>query len=264
MKAAPEGGIVFSSVREWISSWSGDLALWRDHQETQSALKKFDALGGTEKDRYLTIARMASACQNARQYQPDTDPGQIYRNRLAHQRTQLDALARAARVLAKACERGDRAMVYALPGGANRLSVRLTRPHDGATTAIQEMGAAWFSELEQRILGTIPELHGGPFWHRFTVGNLHFERPLRSGRPIEVTSMLAFELSFYLRMFTAGRARDIKQSAQRHPRYGKPCCHIVADLCNATLGANLDAKMIGDRLRKLPPDVGLIEWPKRE
>jgi len=255
---------VSSSVREWVVSWTGDLALWRDCKETQSALTKFDALGGTEKDRYLTLDRVTVACQNASRYRPEKDPGQIYRAELAGQRSKLDALARSARMLAKACERGDRAMVYALPGGTNPLSVRLSRPHDGLTTPFQDMGAAWFFELERRILGKIPELDGGPFWHRFTVGNLYFKRPLRSGRPIEVESMLAFELSVYLRMFTAGRADNLTQSVQVQPRYGKPCCHIVADLCNATLGANLDAKMVSDRLRKLPPDVGLIKWPKPE
>lgn len=253
-----------SELRKWMAPWEGEWAAWRDRRETQSALEKFEALMGTDRDRIKTIYRIAIACNNASKYQPGKDPGMKYREEMSHQRDRTRQLAEAAHLLAKACERDDRALFWALPGGTNPLSVRLSRPHDGASTPIHQMGAAWFTELEQRILGKIPELHGGPFWHRFTVGNLHFERPLRSGRPIEVASMLAFELSVYLRMFTAGRAGDLTYTGQRQPSDGKPCCHVIAEFCNATLSTNFDASMIGDRLRKLPRDVGLIEWPKGE
>jgi hypothetical protein len=81
-----------------------------------------------------------------------------------------------------------------------------------------KMGAAWFNELEQRLKKEMPELHGGPFLHRFTFGNLHFKAAIEAGRKPEVSTMLAFELVFYLRMFTAGRAADSWQ-----PMLGAAC-----------------------------------------
>lgn len=254
----------FLTAKEWRSSWSGDWATWRDKPATRKAMDCFDQLGGSEMDRYITLNRIVPACLQAMRYEPKHDPGQKYRDKLATERQTVHELERAARTLAKACERNSQAMKWCLPGGANELGVRLSRPHDGEKIEVQKMGAVWFAELAAALSGTLPELHGGPWFNLFTLGNLHFEKPLKSGRPVEVTSMLAFELAFYLRMFTAGRANNVWSSGQRMPKYGKPCTHVVAAFCNATLNTYTDAKQVADRLRKLPDGVGLIHWQKPE
>ena len=79
------------------------------------------------------------------------------------------------------------------------------------------------------------------------------------GRPITIETMLAFELAFYLRMYTAGNAFDGIRSGQAMPKNGDPCFPIVAKFCSAVLGTSWDAKKIGDNVRGLK-NVGLIAW----
>lgn len=212
----------------------------------------------------MTLERIAGACLHAARYDPSRDPGILYRKDLVRQRERLSQLERAAHVLAKACERRDKALIWCLPGGLNSLEVRLSRPHDGRRVDILDMGAAWFSELEEKLKGEFPELHGGPWLHRFTVGNLHFDKPVQAGRPIDVCTMLAFELTIYLRMLTAGKGHYIRSTGQRMPDCGKPCGHVVALFCNATLGTRLDTRRVADRLRKLGRGVKWIQWPEVE
>ena len=254
----------FATTNEWRSSWRGEWGEFRDKTATRKAMTVFDALKGTEIDRMRTLQRIMTACLSAKLYDPELDPGQKYRSAIAAQRKSMQSLAAAARVLAKACERNDKAMMWALPGGLNDFGVSLKRPHDGRTTPICEMGAAWFSELENTLSGKLPELNGGPFFYRFTVGNMHFEKPVKAGRPIGVVSMLAFELAFYLRMFTAGRASDSWADGQRMPIDGKPCTAVIAAFCKASLGSSLSARQVAYRLNKLPTDAGLIGWKKVE
>jgi len=215
-----------------------------------------------------TLERIATACLNAQRYKPDADPGENYRQAMSLQRDKRKSLAAAALTLAKACEREDRAMAWALPGGDNALQVRIARqsragePVTGDPVDVLKMGAAWFNELEQRLKVKMPELDGGPFLKHFTIGNLIFQKPIKAGRPIDVSTMLAFELVFYLHMFTAGRAADAWQVGQDMPKDGKPRYKLAAMFCNATLGSQLDELQVNDRLRKLPPGVGLMPWPK--
>jgi hypothetical protein len=254
----------FANAKEWRDSWQGAIGEWRDKKPIRAALLAFDELGGTEDDRAKTLGRIAIACLHAMQYKKGSDPGEMYRKKLSVQRKGVSQLSAAARTLAKACQRGDRAMLWALPGSNNDLKVSLGRPHDDQTVDVLKMGGAWFSELEQTLKSKLPELHGGPFFERFTAGNLHFEKAIAVGRKIEVSTMLAFELTFYLRMFTAGRAGDILQTAQPMPTDGKPCPAIVASFCSATLTTDLDNRQVTDRLRKLPTGIGLMPWPIAE
>lgn len=266
--------MAFATAKEWRSSWKDTWGKFRDEPATRDAMAQFDALKGSEHHRMRTLMRIMPACLSAREcaksvkaqkkkaYKIELDPGQKYRDENAAQKKVVHRLAAAAQVLAKACERNDRAMLWALPGGVNDLGVALQRPHDGKETPICEMGAAWFNELKNKLSGKLPELHGGPFYHRFTLGNMHFENPLAAGRPVELASMLAFELAFYLRMFTAGRAGDSTQNAQTMPNDGKPCTPVVAAFCSAALGEPFSAREITARLSKLPKSVGLIGWPK--
>ena len=34
----------------------------------------------------------------------------------------------------------------------------------------------------------------GPYFHRFTIGNLHFEAPKATGRPVALDTLLLFEV----------------------------------------------------------------------
>ena len=253
----------YASAAEWRASWDGELGTWRDKKATRDAMKSFDALGGTELDRSWTLWRIASCCMHAMRYAPESDPGANYRARIADERKRIESLRRAAHVLASACETGDRAMVWVLPGGANALAEKLSRPHDGQSAPVLAMGAAWFRELESNLAGKLPELDGGPFFHRFTIGNLTFDKPISAGRPVEIVSMLAFEIEFYLRMFTAGRSGDSWQAGQRMPTDGRPCHQVAANFCKATLKkTELKGGQVADRLRKLRMrgGVGLIPW----
>lgn len=118
----------------------------------------------------------------------------------------------------------------------------------------------YFSALETALNNPLPELHGGPFLHKFTIGNLVLNDPIQRGRPITPVTMLAYELAFYLRMHTAGRAKDSYQSSQAMPTDGEPCFHIVAHFCCAVFGSRWDdSKQIGDNVRALK-DVGLTKW----
>jgi hypothetical protein len=254
--------VPYATAKEWRNAWTGEAGRWRDKKATRAALHAFDQLNASELDRMRTLKRIADACIDAQRYKPDADPGVNYRLSMSEQRDKVANLAAAAHTLAMACERADRAMLWSLDGGSNALQVRLARPHDGQLVDVMKMGAAWFNELEQRLQTEMPELHGGPWYHHFTVGNLHFDAAIKAGRKIDVSTMLAFELVVYLRMFTAGRAGDIRSSKQRMPTYGKPCNELAALFCNATLGSHVTGKQIADRLRKLPPGVGYTSWPK--
>ena len=119
----------------------------------------------------------------------------------------------------------------------------------------------WLSELATRLEGKLPELHGGPFIHRFTIGNMHRDKAIREGARTTVASMLAFELTFYLRMHMAGRAGDAWQAAAKMPTDGKPCANIVAAFVNAVLGGTRDRREVADLVSKIPRDVGLMPWP---
>lgn len=253
----------FATVDEWRAAWSGEWAKWRDQPATRKALVAFDALGGGELDRCKTLARVAEACMHAARYKTKGDPGVIFREQMAGQRKKLAELARAANTLAKSCERNDEAMLWAISSARqNDLQVDLARPHDGRTVEIREMGAAWFGALAGAFKGTMPQLHGGPWLRLYSVGNLHFDKPLKAGRPIDVCTMLAFELTINLRLLTAGKGRDIRCSGQRMPDYGRPCGNVAALFCNATLHTTMDARQVADRLRRLGRGVKWMPWPE--
>lgn len=254
----------FVTAKDWRTAWPGAAGKWRDKAATRVALSEFDLLTGTEDDKARTLGRVVTASLHAMRYKDEQDPSVMYRKNLIAQRKSVSQLSAAARTLAKACERGDIAMKWALPGGKNDLRVTLDRPNDGRSVDVLEMGRNWFNELETNLKSKFSELHGGPFLKRYTAGNLHFEKAIAVGRKIDVSTMLAFELTFALRLFTAGRACDVTQSAQPMPTSGKPCAALVALFCNAALGTKLDGRQVADRLRKLPADVGLMGWPKAD
>ena len=243
----------YPSALAWRNAWSGDLGHWLASKDARHAMRAFDGLGGSEHDRAVTQMRIASACVAARAYVPETDPGAVWRSSMARQREEVGKLATAARVLANACRRNDRAMFWlldaALPSGASE-------PTNTSAMRGWEVG---FRRLQNCIDDTrLPELHGGPWWLAHTLGNLHFPEPIKPGRrQVGVATMLAAE-------HTAGRARDIVTQGQFLPSLavGRPCYSLVAQLVDATLGTRLDDQRIRDRLVELPAGMRLIRWPE--
>jgi hypothetical protein len=256
--------VSYATAKEWRDAWQGEAATWRDKRGVRAALVRCDQIKASEQDRARTLKRIADACIEAAHYRPDADPGPKFRKAMRETRDKVPDMAAAARTLAKACECADRAMMFALPGGNNALQVSLARPHDGQRIEITKMGAAWFTELEQGLKEWFNALEQRPKKRSLglhQVGNLLVPKSIGAGRKIDVSTMLAFELVYYLRMFTAGRAAHIVSSLPM-PKDGKPCYDLAAMFCNATLGSNLDARQVADRLRKLPAGVRLVRWPK--
>ncbi len=246
-------------ARQWYENWSTNA-------DTHYALNLFKEIGGTDQHIAITQERIAQACFNAAHYKPELDPGHIYRNKIKTEKKQIKQLANAAYSLALSAKRNDKALSWAMDIAESHSGVRVTRankpvPHE--PMAHNLVAEKYFSSLAEALVGRLPELHGGPFLHRFTVGNLSFDKPIAAGRPVTTTTMLAFELAFYLRMHTAGYAGDSPQNGAPMPDYqSNPCYSIVAAFCSAVFAHELvGVKQIGHNVRKLE-DVGLVDWPK--
>ena len=233
---------------DWVEWWRDDR--WKSKPRAREALRLLQSLEGTERDRHITAVRAVTCCFRAVAYTPAKDPGRVYRQRMKEQRNTAKSLARAANTLAKACERGDAAILWAIRWPLGKQPIR------SATLA-----GAWLQGLAENLEGKLPELHGGPFLHRYTIGNMHRDKPIREGARTTVAAMLAFELTFYLRMHMAGRAGDAWQAAAKMPTDGKPCANIVAAFVNAVLGGTRDRREVADLISKIPRDVGLMPWP---
>lgn len=245
------------SKDELLNRW---FHTWRDKPASRAALKLLDGIGGESRHLSQTRYRIARACFEAAHYRPDRDPGKQYRDEIVEQKKQLIQLARAAKVLTLGATNSHRGLMWAMARAENDSGVRLTRKEPKGKAELTEIGEKYFQALENALRGPLPELSGGPFLHRFTIGNLHFDKPISSGRPVTVATMLAFELTIYLRMHTGGHAADSLQNGSTMPDYGDPCFPIVAAFCAATLNTQLDARQTGDNVRKLK-NVGLFSWP---
>lgn len=200
------------------------------------------------------------ACFHAAHYEHDADPGKRYRDEIIAAKKQLVQLARAARVIAQNARHQNTGLKWALVKAETESGIRLTRKSPEGEMALTQVAERYFDCLEAALRGPLPELSGGPFLRRFTIGNLHFEKPISAGRPVTVASMLAFELTIYLRMHTAGHAEDVLQFGTPMPKYGDPSFPVVAAFCEAALDSALDAKQVGDNVRKMK-NVGLVPWP---
>ncbi len=138
--------------------------------------------------------------------------------------------------------------------------IAITRNDKLQPMAQQRVEATYFEALSEALKGPLPELDGGPFLRRFTVGNLVYPDAISAGRPTATTTMLAFELAFYLRMLTALRAEDGLQAGQTMPSDGKPCYELVQAFCGAVFTHAPDAKQTAKNVTALK-NVGLTEWP---
>ena len=242
------------AIRDWYTRWRNTS---RKHS---GALALLSDVEGKERDQIITLERIVQACYAAAHYNRDNDPGARYRDALRVEKLRLSQLSNAAHVLRIAAERGDKSLGWAAEFAENESGVRITRAKKPEPEKWHAVAARYFKSLETALDGSLPEIHGGPFLHRFTAGNMIFTDAIKAGRPVEVSTMLAFELVFYMRMLTAGRAGDSTQTGQQPPHDGKPCLPVVAALVNEVLGTTIDAKMIEGVLRR-HTRTGLGDWP---
>lgn len=252
MKKKPGISEEARSPMEWYREW-------RNKPAARTALKLFKDVGGTDAHIERTHQRIALACFNANNYKPELDPGQIYRGEIQAEKKRLDQLAKAAHVLALSAKRNEKGLMWACGKAELNSGIRIRHKEQTGPMALNLVVGDYLLHLEAALRDKLPELHGGPFLHRFVIGNLHFDNAISAGRPVTAETMLAFELAFYLRMHTAGHANDSIQNGQPMPDYGNPRYPVVAAFCSAVFGTSFDGKKLGDKVRKLK-NVGLANW----
>lgn len=181
---------------------------WRDGSAARKALKLLADIGGKETHIDITRERVARACFSAYSYQPQIDPGEIYRNKVQAEKKLKGMLARSARILALSSKRNDKSLSWAMSIAETSSGAGIRRSGTHKPMPQNLVVAEYFSQLAAALNEPLPELDGGPFLEKFTVGNLIFDKAITSGRPVTTATMLAFELAFYFRMHTAGYAED--------------------------------------------------------
>jgi hypothetical protein len=217
-----------------------------DTKAGRKALQEFDSIRGAEvRGDAATLWRIANACYFASTYDSRHDPGELYRKQVREARSKLGGMARAARVLKNGFGSGVPGVGWALVAACGEL----------------KMWAAFFGSLEMSLNGRLPELHGGPFFHRFTVANLHFNKPRTSGAPLKPETPLLFELTTELRHMSAGRPGHVWQTGAPMPSDGRPNYAVSCAFVKAALGVELTDAQAKSRLRSLPADVGRCRWP---
>lgn len=245
--------------RKWHQSWICQ-------QSTKLAYARFDAIGGV--DSANTKEKIVQACFNAAHYKPEVDPGQIYRDKLRAEKKKRDQLARAAHVLALSAGRNETAIKWACLRAELESGVCIRQKETQEQSELTKVVGNYLLNLEKALRAPLPELDGGPWLNKFTLGNLILNDAISAGRPITTESMLAFELVFYLRLHTASRACERPQNGQPMPTEGKPCYPVVAAFCLAVFGGSHTpsdmqdrANQISDNVRKLKM-AGLSNWPE--
>lgn len=241
------------TMRKWYLDWSKTPA-------TQTALNLFKDIGITgDNVNIITQERIVIACFNATHYNAKNDPSEIYRDKIRAEKKKIKQLQNAAHILAISAGHNDRALSWAHDIADDKSGVRITRKDHSTPKEHHLVMQDYFLQLEIALGGKLPELNGGPFKHRFTVGNLISDKAISRGRKITAETMLAFEIAFYIRMYTAGRATDGWQYGQGMSDDGNPCFPVVASFCNAVFGSGWDGKQIGDNVRDLK-NMGLKSW----
>jgi len=224
-----------------IDTWYQD---WSKTEAAIFAMSKFKEITGADINVNHSII---IACFNAAHYDAELDPGALYRKEMQEEKHRKKDLLKAVRVLARNAKLDSTALKWADMFADAASGVRITRRvRDGEDKANHLVMYDYFSQLEIALEGDLPEINGGPFLNKFTIGNLIFDKPIGAGPPIAVETLLAFELAFYMRMHTA--KCDGRQNAQHMPEYGDPCFGAVAAFCFATFPHNGD-KQTGDENR---------------
>ena len=246
------------TIQEWFQTWGKSRI-------ARQALKELEDLGGKEEDLKITKQRILRACFNASNYDRASDPGEKYREKMRLEKKKIHDLAKAAHVLAMAAKRNDTSLSWGMEIAEATSGVRVTRKEHPVPMAHNLVAEKYFSHLETALRGRLPEIHGGAFQNHFTIGNLiSLDSQIKSGRPILTETMLAFEITMYIRMHTAGRALDSIQNGQSMPEDGKPNYQLAALFCQSVFkksNLNFASKTIGENVRELKK-IGITEWPK--
>lgn len=243
-----------NDMRKWYQDWSKKPA-------TVTALEEFKAIEADVRSIDITHERIAIACFNAAHYKQELDPGQIYREKIRVEKKKLKQLQNAVHILALSAGRNEKGLMWACEIAESTSGVRITRKEKPEPMALNLVVEKYFSHLEEALKDKLPELDGGPWLKKFIIGNLIYDKAISRGRKVTAETMLAFELAFYLRMHTAGRAEDSYMTGQPMPDDGDPCYPVVGGFCNAVfdLQGEWDPKQIGDNVRDLKY-VGLTRW----
>lgn len=277
--------------RQFCAWWASFIASKRG----MDALRSFESARSKVRDRtsgsvnndVTTLWRLARACHGAINWSKQQDPGNRYRGRIASARRGRERLAYHARQLANGFEGWPPGLHWALRSAALRAGVgdirdKLRKELKALPARVPEAerakSAAWlrldekrsiavmwptfFRNLAEELRKKLPEIDGGPWLHLYTIGNLHYSKRIEGHVP-DLTTMLAFELTFYLRRWSLGQADHVWASGTRMPKGGKPHNDVAASFINAVLilRPQLTGEHLGNRLKRLPRDIGLIAWP---
>jgi hypothetical protein len=101
-------------------------------------------------------------------------------------------------------------------------------------------------------------------WWSFVDGNQYSPKPKDTGRPLDVRTMLAFELALHTRMWASGCIRQVYSTPQPMPRVRMPTggWRLIETWTAATLGESEQGQWLKETLRTLPDTVALVPWPE--
>lgn len=234
-----------------------------------------------------SLWRLARACHGALTWSKQQDPGSRYRARISGARRQRAKLAYHARQLAKGFEGSPPGLQWALwsaelqagvgdirdklrkeirhlPIGVSEAERAATvkRLHLDEKRNVAKMWPEFFATLADELQKKLPEIDGGPWLHLFTIGNLHYRKPIEGHVPA-LETMLAFELTFHLRRWSLGQADHVWASGMPMPKGGKPHHGLAASFVNGALRLQpgLTGDQLANRLKRLPTGIGLRGWP---
>lgn len=234
----------------------------------------------------ITLWRLARGSYSAVTWNKLSDPGNRYRSRIAIARRQREKLSYHARQLAKGLSGWPPGLSWALRSASLNAGVgsirdklrkevmelppQISEAERAATVkrlkldeerSIAKMWPEFFNSLADELLHKLPEIDGGPWYRLYTIGNLHYNKRIEGKLP-ELETMLAFELTFHLRRWSLGHANHSWSSSSPMPKGGKPYNEVAASFVNAALNLprGVTGEQIGNRLKRLPKNIGLIGW----
>jgi hypothetical protein len=264
-----------------IDQWYQD---WIKKDSTKTALNLFnnevEAFGDSEMEDYYNrwfgyeievkyhrassaLARIVIACFKAAHYDEKSDRNKIYRDKIRADQKKLATLARAAKVLKNATAKSNSGMTWALTHASLNSGMYLA-DRNNESLDINLSHEKYFTELEEalrnkKLVFTTPF---SPYIPELSKGNITYlnKKPITKGKTVDAESMLAFEITFYLRWLTANQIRFLINSTM--PEYGNPHYNVVAAFCHAVfIDTSWDAKQIGDKVRDLVNNkAALTEW----
>lgn len=269
-QAKPWHPLLRVQVRPMPASTSGETFRdWlRRFNDSDDARRALDALAdvarfGSKQPRpgqrieVLALGAL-KACYFASQYKAADDPGWRYRRQMAAERKNLTSIADAAAELRALLAKNPKATRWAFPREYS------LRRRDGMERQKPSTNLLLFlNQYEHNLRGRLPELHGGPWLHRFTFACLHYKEAKEGlqARMPDVAGALLFNLASLLRVWTGGTTTY--QVPGSMPSDGRPCYEVAAALASATLGVQgINARTAQTRVESLQRSgAGLAGWP---